>query len=127
MIVGNFIGTNVAGTAALGNTDDGIAVDSGESATRSAARPSGAGNVVSGNGGDGVSLDGSGSSSGLGRALLRQLPGRHQPRRFAFGSVNSDTQLSYEMFTAYTNTDLYIGFRVSDNIVVAKPNTASPI
>ena len=30
------------------------------------------------------------------------------------------------MFAAYTSTSLYIGFRVSDNIVVANPNS-SPI
>jgi len=52
VIFGNKIGTNAAGTAALGNGSDGVAVDasSGTSIEN---------NLISGNGGDGVSTSGS--------------------------------------------------------------------
>jgi hypothetical protein len=110
LIVGNDIGTDTTGTVALGNAVDGIAINSGSQNTVGGSAP-GAGNVISGNGGQGVDLAGSGSSFGSG--LFVSFLGDVNPGRFSpgLGSVNSDTQLSSEMFTAYTNTDLYIGFR----------------
>ncbi len=127
LILGNFVGTNAAGTAALGNGQEGIAVDSGSDNTIGGTA-AGAGNVVSGNGGEGVSLGGSGSGSGLGSSMFVSFLGDTNPGRFTpgLGSVNSDTQFSYEMFTGYTSTDLYVSLRVSDNIIVANP-ASSPI
>jgi hypothetical protein len=60
-VQGNFIGTNVAGTAALGNARDGVAVEGvyavigGQGATPPARFGTG-GNLISGNGRHGVSL-----------------------------------------------------------------------
>ncbi|MHB1557348.1 MAG: beta strand repeat-containing protein, partial [Isosphaeraceae bacterium] len=131
VIEGNYVGTDATGAFAVGNTVEGIAVDSGNNNTIGGTA-SGAGNVVSGNHGDGISLAGSGSGSGssssLGSSLFVSFLGDTNPGRFApgLGSVNSDTQFSYEMFTGYTSTDLYVSFRVNDNIVVANP-TSSPI
>ena len=56
LVAGNFIGTNAAGTAAIGNAGDGISIVSNNNTvggTTSAAR-----NVISGNSGDGLLLDG---------------------------------------------------------------------
>ncbi|HMF09564.1 MAG TPA: PKD domain-containing protein, partial [Thermoanaerobaculia bacterium] len=60
-ILGNQIGTNAAGTAALPNVAQGIAV-AGGSATIGSAAP-GARNVISGNGAEGILLTGGGSGS----------------------------------------------------------------
>jgi parallel beta-helix repeat protein len=58
VVQGNFIGTNSAGTAAVGNSGSGITVFGGEG-TRIGGATSGAGNVISGNGADGIVLFGS--------------------------------------------------------------------
>jgi CSLREA domain-containing protein len=58
-ILGNFIGTNGAGTAALGNGGNGVNLQSGQVTIGGAG--AGTGNVISGNGADGVLL-GSGAT-----------------------------------------------------------------
>jgi hypothetical protein len=59
-VLGNYIGTSVAGTAQLGNTNNGVAIYNSTAnqvgGTNTAAR-----NIISGNGGSGVYLFGSGS------------------------------------------------------------------
>ena len=60
-IEGNLIGTNVTGTAAMGNIADGVQIDSGASgnviggaSTATSGTLAGAGNVISGNGANGI-------------------------------------------------------------------------
>ena len=57
LVVGNEIGTNAAGTAAIGNTGDGV-VFFGAANSTIGGTTSGAGNVISGNQGAGVSITG---------------------------------------------------------------------
>jgi hypothetical protein len=59
MVQGNFIGTSAAGTAALGNGQDGILIDSSAQSVTVGGTAGGAGNVISGNLGDGVEISGS--------------------------------------------------------------------
>ncbi len=54
-IVGNFVGTNAAGTQALGNSSDGIRVN-GAVNTTIGGTSTGAGNVISGNKFDGIDI-----------------------------------------------------------------------
>lgn len=63
LIAGNFIGANVAGTAANANTDYGISLFTSDAATIGGTT-AGAGNLISGNGGAGVVVD-SGSTGTL--------------------------------------------------------------
>ncbi|HEV8062133.1 MAG TPA: Ig-like domain repeat protein, partial [Gemmataceae bacterium] len=56
LVQGNFIGTNAAGTATLGNLGDGIYVSS--SANTIGGTASGAGNLISGNGSGGIDITG---------------------------------------------------------------------
>ena len=57
-VLGNFIGTNVAGNAALGNSNEGVEISNAED-NIIGGTASGARNVISGNGGDGVVIFGS--------------------------------------------------------------------
>ena len=75
-IEGNYIGVNAAGTAALGNTQDGVLI-SGPSGTFGSANTggstdntiggttAGARNVISGNSGDGVEISGAGTTGNV--------------------------------------------------------------
>ncbi len=63
VIQGNFIGTNVAGTAALGNGDRGIQIEDNASNTQIGGTAAGAGNVISGNSNDGIILSNSSTGS----------------------------------------------------------------
>jgi titin len=60
-VQGNFIGTDVSGTTALGNADHGVAITNGPANTIGGMVP-GAGNVISGNASVGVYIGGSGST-----------------------------------------------------------------
>jgi CSLREA domain-containing protein len=55
-LVGNYIGTSAAGTAALANGSGGVQVNSNSNTIGGTA--SGAGNVISGNNGDGLTING---------------------------------------------------------------------
>ncbi len=62
LIVGNLIGLNATGTAALANAGDGITVLGGDTIGGTAA---GAGNVISGNAGNGINLSGAGATGNV--------------------------------------------------------------
>ena len=65
LVEGDFIGTDAAGDAGLGNTVDGVQILDNASNNTIGGSSSGAGNVIAGNGYDGVSLNGSGVSGNL--------------------------------------------------------------
>lgn len=62
-VFGNFIGTNAAGTAAVGNSGNGVLVQSGASGNTIGA--SGGSNLISGNGNDGVQFNGQGTMNNI--------------------------------------------------------------
>ena len=64
VIQGNFIGTDVNGTAAISNSFDGITLE-GAICTMIGGTNAGARNVISGNGGRGVNVDAHGASSNI--------------------------------------------------------------
>ncbi len=54
LVQGNYIGLNAAGTAALANTNQGVAILNDANNNTIGGTVAGAGNVISGNGGDGI-------------------------------------------------------------------------
>ena len=58
VVQGNFIGTDVTGTVALGNTSIGVLISSGAPNNTVGGTTAGARNIISGNGGDGVRIAG---------------------------------------------------------------------
>lgn len=66
-VVGNYIGTTLAGSATLGNTNDGVIIYAATGASASGNRIGGAGgrNIISGNRTSGVYLYGSGAGGNL--------------------------------------------------------------
>lgn len=64
LVIGNYIGTNAAGTAAIGNTTHGIYIASAPGNTIGGTAV-GAGNLISGNGGDGISISDPSSSANV--------------------------------------------------------------
>ncbi|MGB7989486.1 MAG: DUF4347 domain-containing protein, partial [Candidatus Methylophosphatis roskildensis] len=56
-VLGNYIGTNAAGSAAIGNADEGIEIASTSSGNTIGGTAVGARNVISGNGGEGVLIN----------------------------------------------------------------------
>jgi len=54
VIVGNFIGTDVTGTARLGNASDGLVLDTGSTTNTIGGTSPGEGNLISANGGNGI-------------------------------------------------------------------------
>ena len=61
-VEGNFIGTNIAGTAALDNADDGVAIDGDSNGNTVGGATAGAGNLISGNHAGGVFVASSGNT-----------------------------------------------------------------
>ncbi len=64
-ILGNYIGTNATGTAAIGNTLAGVALWNAASNNTIGGTAAGAGNLISGNGGDGLSIGDTGTTGNL--------------------------------------------------------------
>ena len=64
IVVGNDIGTNAAGTAAIANGNAGVEIDSSVSGNTIGGTAAGGGNVISGNTGNGVVIDGTGLPAG---------------------------------------------------------------
>ena len=62
-VLGNYIGTDVTGTAALENSANGIRIDSGAQSNIIGGTTDGERNIISGNGEIGVRIDGSGTEN----------------------------------------------------------------
>ena len=82
VVLGNRIGTNAAGTAALANSGDGIDVFASNNTIGGTA--SGAGNVISGNSGDGIQITGTGVT---GNVVLGNLIGTNAAGTGAVANV----------------------------------------
>jgi hypothetical protein len=65
LVEGNYIGTDEAGTAALGNVQNGISIFGGGASNTIGGTAVGAGNLISGNGWDGVAIVGAGTTGNL--------------------------------------------------------------
>jgi len=63
-VLGNYIGTDITGTNALGNLSDGVTISGGSQNSRIGGTIAGSGNLISGNGANGVSAW-SGSSGNI--------------------------------------------------------------
>ncbi|MGA2240288.1 MAG: hypothetical protein ABSG74_13860 [Candidatus Bathyarchaeia archaeon] len=77
LVQGNYLGTDVTGSLALGNTDNGVTL-SGAAANVIGGTNAGAGNVISGNGEAGIFLSGAGATNNLvqGNHIGTQATGR---------------------------------------------------
>jgi len=64
-VLGNEIGTDASGLAALGNGSEGVLIRLGAANNTVGGTPAGARNVVSGNGGNGINISGVGTSGNL--------------------------------------------------------------
>jgi len=84
VVLGNKIGTDVNGTAKLGNSIDGVAIASGATANTVGGTASGAANVISGNGLFGV-------ASGQRRHVGQRGPGQQDRPTDVNGTPNSAT------------------------------------
>jgi hypothetical protein len=71
LIQGNFIGTDITGTVALGNGDDGVQIDNGSFDNTIGGTVSGAGNIIAFSGGNGVTVGASPADLSTGNAILR--------------------------------------------------------
>src|SRR5207249_2583060 len=65
VVLGNYIGTDVNGTADLGNTGTGVLIDGGATANTVGGTSAGARNVISGNNLDGVRILNVGTSGNV--------------------------------------------------------------
>jgi titin len=65
VVEGNFIGTNVTGTVAIANSQDGIRIQSGAANNIIGGISAGAGNVISGNVGNGIVITGGGTTGNI--------------------------------------------------------------
>ena len=74
-VLGNFIGTDVTGTAALGNSGHGVLIESDSSNNAVGGSGAGAGNVISANSGAGVQLSGASSNFVQGNLIGTDVTG----------------------------------------------------
>ncbi len=85
LVVGNYIGTDVHGTAALGNAVDGVLINGGSTANTIGGTATGSGNIISGNSDSGVYLSGGATS---GNVVVGNLIGTDVHGTAALGNSN---------------------------------------
>jgi hypothetical protein len=90
LVQGNFIGTDVNGTAALGNSDDGVSIQDAPSNTIGGAA-TGAGNLISGNDDDGIFISGATATN---NAIEGNLIGTKANGIDALGNANDGIDFS---------------------------------
>ena len=91
-ISGNFVGTDISGTADLGNADDGVEISSGADDNRVGGTASGARNLISGNGGDGVQIIG--GLAATGNEVLGNFVGTSITGNTALGNSGDGVHIS---------------------------------
>jgi len=123
-VLGNLVGTNISGTAALPNTQAGVVIQQGAMSNTVGGTASGAGNVVSGNqSGAGIVITGTGAMSnavqgnliGLG-ATLTPLPNGIGVFLFAGASNNTvgGTASGAANTIAYNGKGVVVGAAAAD-------------
>ncbi len=84
VVEGNYIGTDVTGSVALGN-NAGVEIEGGAVSNIIGGTVAGAGNVISGNTSDGIDIDGSGTAGNL---VAGNLIGTDATGKIALGNSN---------------------------------------
>ena len=97
LLQGNYIGTDVAGTVALGNLGDGVGIDNA-SGNIIGGTEEGAGNLISGNGDEGIDIEGSGATGNL---IQGNYIGTDVTGTAALGNVSEGVSMDSD---AYNNT-----------------------
>ncbi len=105
-VVGNRIGTNAAGSAALVNASNGVEVDAPSQGTTIGGTAPGSGNVISANGGNGVRLDGGASPTALNAVIAGNIIGLDATATKRLGNA-------YQNICAYDATGNTIGGTVA--------------
>ena len=90
VVAGNYIGTNPAGTAAVGNGSNGVQIDTGSTGNTIGGTTAGARNIISGNAGNGVDITGSGST---GNVVEGDYIGTNALGTASLGNLNSGVEL----------------------------------
>lgn len=93
VLQGNYIGTNAAGTAALGNGDYGVYVFWRTNNNVIGGTSAGAGNVISGNGRDGIRIHGN-SSGAMGNVVQGNYIGTNAAGTAAWGNAGDGVSIS---------------------------------
>ena len=113
-VAGNFIGTDVAGTAKLGNGADGVLVIGAANDTIGGTS-SGAGNLLSGNGGNGVEITAAGTS---GNAVLGNFIGTDVAGTAKLGNARDGVKIDGAANDTIGGTASGAGNLVSGNGIV---------
>jgi VCBS repeat-containing protein len=101
-VQGNYVGTNATGTAAVGNSDDGVLVELGDGNTIGGAAV-GAGNLISGNGDEAIEIiDASGAGVANGNIVRGNLLGVNASATAVVGNVGHGVLLNLSV----TNTTI---------------------
>ena len=98
VVVGNYIGTNLTGTAAVRNTGDGVQINGGATNNTIGSTAAGSGNVISGNSSSGVYVD----STSAGTVIAGDLIGTNASGGNPFGNGSSGV-VNYDLETTISD------------------------
>jgi hypothetical protein len=93
LVEGNFIGTDVTGTAPLGNGDDGVRIDGGSDNNLIGGTSAGARNIISGNAANGIQITDS-TTATTGNIIRGNYIGTDATGMAAVGNGNAGIQIS---------------------------------
>ncbi|MCA9127216.1 MAG: right-handed parallel beta-helix repeat-containing protein [Planctomycetales bacterium] len=125
IVQGNLIGTNTAGTAALGNQYDGVWLASGATNNRVGGTSAAARNLISGNAGDGVLITGMAGSPAERNEIIGNYIGTDLGGTLAlangFRGIHIDQHATANVVGGSGNRQNVISGNGSDGIVIALP------
>ncbi len=120
VVEGNYIGTNLTGTAAIPNTSDGIRVTDAANNRIGSATDAAAGNLISGNGGSGITFSQANSTGSL---AVGNLIGTTANGLSALGNVGSGVLINGNA----TNVQIGGTTAVSRNVISANGSSGVTI
>ncbi len=119
LVLGNLIGTNLQGTAAIANTGDGVLISGGATNNTIGGTGAGAGNVIAFNTGVGVQVGASPTDASTGNAILENSIFANTTLGIGLGSasvVPNDSE-------GHTGPNLFQDFPVISSVVTANGTT----
>ena len=111
LVAGDYIGTNGAGTIALGNNSTGLLITGGASSNTIGGIAGSTGNLISGNSGDGMDITGSGTADNV---VAGNLVGLNQSGTQAIGNAGD----GIEVFEAATSNTIGSTASGAGNVVL---------
>jgi titin len=128
LVDGNFVGTDVTGSAALANRFDGVIIRTGATSNTVGGTSAGTGNIISGNGNDGVEIVNAGTTKNLiqGNTIGAQVDGSSALANKAAGVMVRNGAANNTIGGTGAGAGNTIAFNNGDGVIIGITTVGTP-